>query len=85
MGNNVGLILIAFVVLSIPLLVNPTSVTICFDLPKNTSTEVGCDETPGGVLNFELGTDVRPEVSNTPITKPEKTQICYLYQNHSFL
>ena len=23
--------------------------------------------TPGGVLNFELGTDVRPEVSNTTL------------------
>ena len=24
-------------------------------------------ETPGGVLNFELGTDVRPEVSTTTL------------------
>ena len=45
MGDNVGLILIAFVVLDSIRLVNPTSVTICFDLPKNTSTEVGCHET----------------------------------------
>ena len=26
----------------------------------------GCDG-PGGVLNFELGTDVRPEVSTTTL------------------
>ena len=40
----------------------------------------------GGVLNFELGTDVRPGVSTTNhITKPEKMQICNLYLNHLFL
>ena len=46
-------------------------------------------EAPGG-LKFELGTDVRPEVSTPgfkhhPITKPEKTKICNLCLNHLFL
>ena len=36
-----------------------------------------------GVLNFELGTDVRPEVS-TRGPKPEKTQICDPCLNHLF-
>ena len=38
-----------------------------------------------GVLNFELGTDVRSKVSTTPINRPEKMQICNLYLNHLFL
>ena len=44
----------------------------------------GVSQVPGGVLNFELGMDVRPEDSTTTITKPEKTQICNLCLNHLF-
>ena len=41
---------------------------------------------PGGVLNFELGTEARPRsFDHHPITKPEKTQISNLYLNHLFL
>ena len=41
--------------------------------------------TPGGTqLWVGYGCAAR-SFEHHPITKPEKTQICYLYQNHSFL
>ena len=38
------------------------NVLFCHDYNPYRNTNV-----PGGVLNFELGTDVRPEVSNTTL------------------
>ena len=38
-----------------------------------------------GVLKFELGTDVWPEVLTTTLSKPEKMQICNPCVNHLFL
>ena len=32
-----------------------------------TGRAIDQSQTPGGVLNFELGTDVRPEVSTTTL------------------
>ena len=73
-------------------LIKFTITCIFYLFPTNSTTfglsKTGTDQVldPGGGTQLWVGYGCAARsFDHHPITKPEKTQICYLYQNHSFL